>query len=61
MKCPACGNTLRKIFYTAGEWLCDNPDCPEHDKGGEWYGFTQKEINSMWSGTPAYYKKAKKD
>ncbi len=60
MKCPACGNKLHKIAYMTGEYYCSNNDCPAFKRGSEWYGDTQSEINNMWPGTPAYYKKAQK-
>lgn len=50
MKCPKCGSKLKPIGYAKGEWICENPECPENKGSGsnayaEFYGNTQKEIN----------------
>ena len=36
MKCPACGQMLKRIEGVCGEYICINPE--------EFYGLTQAEI-----------------
>jgi len=52
MKCPSCGSRLLSISRGSGEWICDNPDCPDNKEHptqvyAEFYGHTQKEVNAM--------------
>ena len=49
MKCPACGQMLKRIEGVCGEYLCINPACLENKKVhaqeyAEFYGLTQAEI-----------------
>lgn len=51
MKCPACHSALYSIIRGRGEWICDNPDCPENKNQdgsayAEFYGHTQLEIDA---------------
>lgn len=45
MKCPKCGNSLKKIPPCDGEWICVTEDCSL--KGRELYGNTQKDVNEI--------------
>jgi len=49
MKCPACGQMLKRIEGVCGEYICINPECLENKKAcvhayAEFYGLTQAEI-----------------
>jgi hypothetical protein len=49
MKCPACGQTLKRIEGVCGEYICINSECLENKKTptqgyAEFYGLTQTEI-----------------
>ncbi len=49
MKCPACGQMLKRIEGVCGEYICINLGCPENKKAhvqayAEFYGLTQAEI-----------------
>ena len=49
MKCPACGQMLKRIEGVCGEYICINPGCPKNEKAhvqayAEFYGLTQAEI-----------------
>jgi hypothetical protein len=49
MKCPACGQILKRIEGVCGEYICINPQCLENKKErvqayAEFYGLTQAEI-----------------
>jgi hypothetical protein len=50
MKCPACGQILKRIEGVCGEYICINSECPENKKTStqgyaEFYGLTQAEIH----------------
>jgi len=51
MKCPDCGHKLHGIASCSREeWVCDNLDCPANKgevAGAEYYGTTQREINTQ--------------
>jgi hypothetical protein len=53
MKCPKCGALLKPVGYIKGEYICDNPLCPENQivaqskAYAEFYGETQKEIDKQ--------------
>ena len=58
MKCPACKNKLYLINPPqSGEYVCANEDCQANIDVGdnsiswEFYGCTQKEINSNYEKT----------
>ena len=49
MKCPACGQMLKRIEGVCGEYICINLECLENKKAraqapAEFYGLTQAEI-----------------
>ena len=49
MKCPACGQMLKRKEDVCGEYICINPECLENKKArgqayAEFYGLTQAEI-----------------
>ena len=49
MKCPACGQMLKRIEGVCGEYICINSECLENKKTrgqayAEFYGLTQAEI-----------------
>jgi predicted phosphoribosyltransferase len=49
MKCPACGQILKRIEGVCGEYICINTECLENKKARgqayeEFYGLTQAEI-----------------
>ena len=53
MKCPACGQMLKRIEGVCGEYICINPGCLENKKVhvqayAEFYGLTQAEINENY-------------
>ena len=53
MKCPACGQMLKRIECVCGEYVCINPECLENKKPhahayAEFYGLTQAEINENY-------------
>lgn len=59
LKCPTCGEKLKPITGSPGEWVCDNSYCP-NNKGemcyAEFYGKTQKKINSIPHEDPIFHK-----
>ena len=53
MKCPACGQMLKRIEGVCGEYICINPGYLENKKAhvqayAEFYGLTQAEINENY-------------
>jgi hypothetical protein len=53
MKCPACGQMLKRIEGVCGEYICINPECLENKKArvqayAEFYGLTQAEIHENY-------------
>jgi hypothetical protein len=49
MKCPACGQILKRIEGVCGEYICINLECLENKKErvqayADFYGLTQAEI-----------------
>ena len=49
MKCPACGQMLKRIEGVCGEYICINPECLENKKAhADFYGLTQEEINANY-------------
>lgn len=48
-RCPRCGSKLKHI-QGGCEWLCENPKCPDNQGEAtyaEFYGTTQREINTQ--------------
>ena len=53
MKCPACGQMLKRIECVCGEYVCINSECRENKKArvqlyAEFYGLTQAEIDENY-------------
>lgn len=49
MKCPACGQLLKRREGVCGEYICINLECLENKKAHlpayvEFYGLTQEEV-----------------
>jgi hypothetical protein len=54
MKCPACGQMLKRIGGVCGEYICINSGCLENKKArmqeyAEFYGLTQAEIYANYT------------
>ena len=53
MKCPACGQMLKRIEGVCGEYICINHECLENKKVhvqayAEFYGLTQEDIHANY-------------